>query len=80
MVARKEAGCRQGKKPRKANISEDSIVRFNIPSTKKIDRLFTLVKLSLFLSFCSLLIISTLVIIQNWEFISNIPYIIPELD
>lgn len=80
MVARKEAGCRQGKKPRKTNISEDSIVRFNIPSTKKIDRLFTLVKLSLFLSFCSLLIISTLVIIQNWEFISNIPYIIPELD
>lgn len=80
MVAKKESGCRPGKKPRKTKISEDSLVRFNVPSTRRIDRLFTLVKLSLFMSFCSLIIISTLIIIQNWEFIMNIPNIIPELD
>lgn len=80
MVARKEGGCRPGKKPKKTKISKDSIVRFNVPSTNRIERLFTLVKLSLFMSFCSLIIISTLIIIQNWEFIQNIPYIIPELD
>ena len=80
MVAKKESGCRPGKKPRKTKISEDSLVRFNMPSTRRIDRLFTLVKLSLLMSFCSLIIISTLIIIQNWEFIQNIPNIIPELD
>ncbi len=45
MVAKKESGCRPGKKPRKTKISEDSIVRFNMPSTNRIERLFTLVKL-----------------------------------
>jgi hypothetical protein len=63
MVANKESG----KKPRKTKISEDSLVRFNMPSTRRIDRLFTLVKLSLFLSFSTLLIIITLILYQNWE-------------
>lgn len=67
MVANKESGCRPGKKPRKTKISEDSLVRFNMPSTRRIDRLFTLVKLSLFLSFSTLLIIITLILYQNWE-------------
>lgn len=80
MVAKKESGCRPGKKPRKTKIDEDSLVRFNVPSTSRIDRLFTLVKLSLLMSFCSLIILFTLIIIENWEFITNIPYIIPELD
>jgi hypothetical protein len=80
MVAKKESGCRPGKKPRKTKISEDSIVRFNVPSTSRIERLFTLVKLSLFLSFSTLFIIIALILYQNWEIVMNIPNIVSTLD
>ena len=67
MVAKKEGGCRPGKLPRKNKIMADDLVRFNNPSSSKIDRLFILVKLSLLLSFSSLFIIITLILYQNWE-------------
>ena len=67
MVAKKEQGCRPGKNVKINKITDNDLVRFNNPSTSKIDRLFTLVKLSLFLSFSTLIIIITLVLIQNWE-------------
>jgi len=65
MVANKKPGVRPGKKPYKA--SSPDIIRFDHTSTKRIDRLFSLVKLSLFLSFSTLLIIIATIIIQNWE-------------
>jgi hypothetical protein len=67
MVANKESGCRPGKSPKKNKIMANDLVRFNNPSSSKIDRLFTLVKLSLFLSFSTLIIIITLILYQNWE-------------
>jgi len=80
MPARKLEGCRPGKKPKKTKIAEDSIVRFNYPSSRRIDRLFTLVKLSLFLSFSTLFIIIGILLYQNWETVMNIPNIVPTLD
>ena len=65
MVAKKETGCRPGKKAYKS--STPDIVRFDHTSTKKIDRLFSLIKLSLFLSFSTLLITITLILWLYWE-------------
>jgi len=65
MVAKKESGCRPGKKSYAQK--EPDIIRFDRTSTKRIDRLFSLIKLSLFLSFSSLLIIIAQILIQNWE-------------
>jgi len=65
MVAKKESGTRPGKKTYVSR--EPDIIRFDRSSTKRIDRLFSLVKLSLFLSFSTLFIIITTLIIQNWE-------------
>jgi hypothetical protein len=70
MVANKKSGVRPGKKPYRA--SSPDIIRFDHTSTSRIDRLFSLVKLSLFLSFSTLLIIITTLLIQNWE---NLPQI-----
>ena len=65
MVAKKEGVTRPGKKSYVSR--EPDIIRFDRTSTKRIDRLFSLVKLSLFLSFSTLFIIITTLIIQNWE-------------
>lgn len=65
MVAKKETGCRPGKKSYVQK--EPDIIRFDRSSTKRIDRLFSLVKLSLFLSFSTLLIQITLILWLYWE-------------
>jgi len=65
MVANKKPGVRPGKKLYKA--STPDIIRFDHTSTKRIDRLFSLIKLSLFLSFSTLSIIIALILYQNWE-------------
>jgi hypothetical protein len=65
MVAKKESGTRPGKKVYVSR--EPDIIRFDHTSTKRIDRLFSLIKLSLFLSFSTLSIIIALILYQNWE-------------